>query len=95
MCKILRIMLDIIEIAEKIREARKQRKMTQQELADAAGISRRGLIELEAGRSPDPGFISVVRILMAVGLDLRIVARTGRRPTYEDLLEEQELERKR
>jgi len=86
----LHIMLDIIEIADKIREARKQRKMTQQQLADAAGISRRALIDLEAGRSPDPGFISVIRILMAVGLDLRITQANSRRPTFEDLLAEQE-----
>lgn len=90
MCRILHIMTDIIEIAEQIRAARKQRKMTQAQLADAAHVSRRSVIELEAGRSPDPGFISVIRILMAVGLDLRITQATSRRPTYEDILAEQQ-----
>jgi transcriptional regulator with XRE-family HTH domain len=93
MCRILHIMTDIIEIAEQIRAARKQRKMTQAQLADVAGVSRRSVIELEAGRSPDPGFISVIRILRAVGLDLRITQATPGRPTYEDLLAEKELER--
>jgi|TARA_R110000868_G_scaffold50269_2_gene160842 transcriptional regulator with XRE-family HTH domain len=81
-------MIDIIEIAAEIRAARKQKKMTQSQLATAAGISRRSVVELEAGRSPDPGFITVVRILMAVGLDLRITEFNHRRPSYEDLLAE-------
>lgn len=89
----LHIMTDIIEIAEQIRATRKQRKMTQAQLAAAARVSRRAIIELEAGRSPDPGFISVIRILMALGLDLRITQAFSRRPTFEDLLAEQQLER--
>lgn len=83
-------MTDIIEIAEQIRAARKRRKMTQAQLADASGVSRRSVIALEAGRSPNPSFIAVIRILRAVGLDLRISQAPSGRPTYEDLLAEQE-----
>lgn len=93
MCRMLHIMTHIIDIAEKIRAVRKQRKMTQAQLADAARVSRRSIIELEAGRSPDPGFISVIRVLNVLGLDLRIVDATNKRPTYEDLLAEQMQER--
>ena len=90
MCKILHIMIDIVEMAEHVRAARKVRKMTQLQLAERSGVSRRKIVAFENGQAPNLGFISIVRILRATGLELQVVEAKSRRPTYEDLLAEQE-----
>lgn len=40
----------MIELGEKLRQLRKSKKYNQQELADRVGISRRLIIDIEAGR---------------------------------------------
>lgn len=83
-------MLDIVEIAELVRAARKSRKMSQLQLAEAAKVSRRNLVAFEAGQAPNVGYISLVRILRAVGLELQVVEAKSRRPNYEQILAEQQ-----
>lgn len=89
MCKILHIMVDIVEMAEHVRAARKIRKMTQLQLAERSGVSQRQIVAFENGQAPNLGFISIVRILGATGLELQVVEAKSRRPTFEDLLAEQ------
>lgn len=90
MCKILHIMIDVVEIAEQVRAARKIRKMTQLQLAERSGLSQRQIVAFENGQAPNLGFISIVRILRAVGLEFQVTEAKSRRPTYEELLAEQQ-----
>ena len=84
------LMIDIVEIAERVRAARKVRKMTQLKLAERSGVSQRQIVAFENGQAPNLGFISIARILMAVGLELQVTEAKSRRPTYEELLAEQQ-----
>lgn len=82
------LMIDIVEIAERVRAARKVRKMTQLQLAKRSRVSQRQIVAFENGQAPNLGFIAMVRILRAVGLELQVTEAKSRRPTYEDLLAE-------
>lgn len=52
-----------------IRRARKQMKMSQQQFADAAGVGRRFLSELENGK-PSLEFDKVLACALAAGIDI-------------------------
>jgi transcriptional regulator with XRE-family HTH domain len=83
-------MANLGEIGATIREHRKGRRLTQQQLARAAGVSRALLTDLETGRLSELGVKKLIRILNAVGLDLRVTTLNLKRPTLEDLLAEEE-----
>jgi len=55
-----------------IREARKLAGLSQQELADRAGVPRQSIVCWERG-SVEPGFDTVRRLLRSCGYDLAIV----------------------
>lgn len=65
---------DAADIGALVRASRKRRRMSQQDLADAAGVSRRWLIDLEAGK-PRAELSLVLRALSALGI--RLVAEGG------------------
>ncbi|WP_108399063.1 helix-turn-helix domain-containing protein [Devosia submarina] len=88
-------MIFIDEIAELVRAARKTRNMTQLQLAERSKVSLRNIVAFENGHAPNLCFISLARILTATGLELQVVEARSRRPTYEDLLAEQEHERRK
>ena len=71
---------DIIQI---IIDGRKQAKLTQLELAQRAGLSRRTIISLEAGEH-DIGVRKLERLLNALGMHLTI-ARQPTRPVESEL----------
>lgn len=81
-------MADLNSIARSIASQRKKLKMSQSALAHAAGISRATLGALENGRSGELGFSKIAKILAALGLELRIQEAQPRRPTLDELLEE-------
>ena len=54
-------------IATRLKKVRKQKMMTQQELADAAGVSRRGIINLESGHSGQ--FRTIRALAEALGVE--------------------------
>ena len=85
-------MSDLGEIAARIRVQRRALGLTQHELANRAKVSRALIAELETGRLPELGFKKLVRILHAVGLDLRLTTFNRQRPTLEDLVREGSLE---
>ena len=62
------------DLGQKISEARKHMNMTQQAFADLAGVGRRFLSELEAGK-PTLEFERVLRVCQAAGIDLLAVKR--------------------
>ncbi len=81
-------MSDLASIGLEIVSQRKRLKMSQSALAQAAGISRATLGALENGRSGELGFSKVAKILAALGLELKVQEASPRRPTLDELLEE-------
>ena len=81
-------MLDLLNVGGHIAEHRRRLKLTQAELARKAGISRATLDALENGRAGELGFSKVARLLAAVGLELTLQTASSRRPTLDELLEE-------
>jgi len=70
---------DTIErLGREIRSARKSRGMTQQELADALGLTREYVHQLEVGR-PTQQLTRLVRTMHSLGIDLVAQPRTPRR----------------
>ena len=61
-------------IGEAVRHARKGMGLRQDELAAAAGVGLRFLVELERGK-PTVQLGRTLAVLAAVGLDLQVVAR--------------------
>lgn len=70
-------MLSPTDIGQAIRATRKALGLTQPELAGAAGVGLRFLVELERGK-PTVQLNRVLAVLQALGLDLRIAPRTPR-----------------
>ncbi|HEY4355909.1 MAG TPA: helix-turn-helix domain-containing protein [Acidobacteriaceae bacterium] len=82
-------MLTLRSVAEQIVEKRKAMGLSQTALAGMARISRSTLDALENGRMGELGYTKVVNILAALGLELKIQEAGGRRPTLEDLRNEE------
>lgn len=77
-------------MARAIASHRKRKGLTQAALATKARVSRPLIAKLETGRYPEIGVKKLLRILHAVGLDLRITTLNLKRPTLEDLVAENE-----
>lgn len=82
-------MLSLAQIGKRIAAARKQRRLTQLELARKAGVSRPTIDLLENDRATEIGYSKLIRILAVVGLELRLQTVSNQRPTLEDLLNEE------
>jgi transcriptional regulator with XRE-family HTH domain len=82
--------MDLFDLGELIKKTRRAQKLTQSELVRRAGVSRARLEALENGRISDIGFKKLMRVLNALGLDLRSTQLNDSRPTLEDLLQEEE-----
>jgi transcriptional regulator with XRE-family HTH domain len=81
-------MLDILTIGKRVAEKRKSLKWTQLELARKAQVSRATLEALENGRLGELGFSKLSKILAALGFELKLEQAALRRPTLEELREE-------
>lgn len=80
--------MDLASIGELIASRRKALGVTQISLVQKSGISRATIDALENGRAGELGFSKVNRLLSALGLEISVRASSPRRPTLEDLLEE-------
>lgn len=69
------IINDNKKIASIIKELRKQRKITQTELADYAGLSRAGIAKIESGAS-DIKLSTLISIINLLGFDLYLRDRS-------------------
>jgi transcriptional regulator with XRE-family HTH domain len=86
-------MIDLNDLGGAIKIARKQRKLTREKLAEVSGVSRARIEALENGRVSDMGFKGVLTLMNIVGLDFRLTAFNNRRPTLEDIMEEDDASR--
>jgi transcriptional regulator with XRE-family HTH domain len=81
-------MLDLISIGGQIAERRKTLKLSQIALARKAGVSRATLDALENRRAGELGFSKLTKLLAALGLELTLQAASSRRPTLDELMQE-------
>ena len=92
-------MLTLSSIGSQIAAKRKKLDLSQAELARTASVSRATLDALENGRSGELGFSKIIRILSALGMELKLQETGSRRPTLDELMEEdrndQSLDRRR
>jgi transcriptional regulator with XRE-family HTH domain len=92
-------MLTLFSIGEQIAVKRKALGLSQAALAKQAKVGHSTLDALENGRLGELGLSKIVRLLSALGQELKIQEATGSRPTLEELMEEdrddQDLDRQR
>lgn len=86
---ILGNMLTLSAIAEEIVKKRRTMGLSQTALAKKAHISRSTLDALENGRMGELGYTKINNLLTALGLELKIQEAAARRPTLEELLNEE------
>ena len=82
-------MLPLSSIGSHIAGKRKALRLNQSELAKAAGVSRATLDALENGRIGELGYSKITKLLAVLGLELKVQETGTRRPTLEELLEEE------
>jgi transcriptional regulator with XRE-family HTH domain len=78
----------LADLARDLREARQAAGLTQQELADRAGVNRLTVGRMENLSKGDMSVAALVRLLEAAGYDLKVV-KAGHGRTLEDILAEQ------
>jgi transcriptional regulator with XRE-family HTH domain len=92
-------MLTLSSIGAQIAAKRKKLDLSQADLARKASISRATVDALENGRSGELGFSKITKLLSAIGLELKLLESGSRRPTLDELMEEdrndQSLDRRR
>jgi len=81
-------MLDLITLGRRIAEHRKTLRLSQTELSRKVGVSRATLDALENGRAGELGFSKITRLLAALGLELSLQTASSRRPTLDELIQE-------
>jgi transcriptional regulator with XRE-family HTH domain len=83
-------MLTLSSIGEQIAERRKSLRLSQTALAKQAGVGRTTLDALENGRSGELGFSKITKLLTVLGLELTLKESSSRRPTYDELIREED-----
>ena len=79
----------LIEIGAHIRKNRENRHITQQQLAQALGMSRTTIGQIEKGTVQEIGVRKLIRVLEFLELEIRV--RSARKPpTLDELSEERE-----
>ena len=78
----------LADIGDRIRQARKARKLTQAKLAGALGMSRTTIGQIEHGTVREIGVRKLIRILEFLDLELQ-TRQAGRPPTMEELRREE------
>ncbi len=66
------LVIDALEIGYAIKDRRAELGLTQAQVAEAAGVSKRCLWSLELGHNPGVQLDKLTAVLGALGLDLRI-----------------------
>jgi HTH-type transcriptional regulator / antitoxin HipB len=80
--------MDIQSIGNAVALTRKQRKLTQTQLADRLGMSRSTISGIENGTISEIGIRKILKICDFLGLELKIEKKSAR-PTLPQLIREQ------
>ena len=83
-------MLLLSALGEQIATRRRAMGLTQRALAQKASVGLSTLDALENARLGELGFTRVAKILSALGLELTMQETSTRRPTFDELLAEQQ-----
>jgi len=78
----------LFDAGKQIRQARKSRKVSQEELAKSLGMSRTTIGQIENGSIQEIGVRKLIRVLEFLGLELR-VRSAGKPPTLEEIRKEE------
>ncbi|MGP1666819.1 MAG: helix-turn-helix domain-containing protein [Rhodanobacter sp.] len=81
-------MTTLFDVAEMLKSARREARLSQDELAQRAGVSRTTVARMETLAKGDMSVSVLVRLLEAAGYDLKLV-KPGHVRTVEDILAEQ------
>lgn len=81
-------MTTLSDVAEMLRNARREAGLSQTELAGRAGVARTTVARMETLAKGDMSVSALVRLLEAAGFELKLV-KAGHQRTLEDILEEQ------
>ena len=81
-------MTTLADVADLLKNARIQAGLSQEELAERAGVARTTVVRMEKLARGDMSVSALVRLLAAAGYDLKAV-KTGHARTLEDILAEQ------
>lgn len=81
-------MTTLSDVADMLKHARREAGLSQEELAQRAGVSRTTVARMETLAKGDMSVSVLVRLLEAAGYDLRLV-KPGHVRTVEDILAEQ------
>lgn len=81
-------MTTLFDVAEMLKRARHEAKLSQNALAERAGVARTTVARMENVSKGDMSVSALVRLLEASGYDLKLVKR-GHMRTIEDILAEQ------
>ena len=76
-------------IGEQIAIKRKSMGLTKPALAEKARVSLSTLDGLENGRMGELGYAKITNILAALGLELKLQQASARRPTLEEIMDEE------
>jgi len=83
-------MLPLSSVAEQIARKRRELGLSQSALAKKAKVGLSTLDALENSRLGELGFTKITNILSALGLELKLQETTARRPTLDELMEEEQ-----
>lgn len=81
-------MTTLVDIADMLKEARRQAELSQAELARRAAVARTTVARMETLAKGDMSVSALLRLLDAAGYDLKVV-KHGHTRTLEDILAEQ------
>ncbi|HPE60425.1 MAG TPA: helix-turn-helix transcriptional regulator [Thiolinea sp.] len=82
--------MNMTEMGHTLREARRQKQLTQHELGTMLGMSRATVSGIENGTVTEIGIRKVMALCAALGLELVVSAHVPRRPTLQTLMGEAE-----
>lgn len=83
-------MIALFSVGEEIAKKRRALGWSQTVLAKKAGVARSTLDALENARLGELGYTKITNILAALGLELKLQEASARRPTLDDLMNEEQ-----